>query len=89
MKAKDLFSFSSSERRVGLCLGIGFIFICVFNFSLGGLDCLLYLAVILHPHHLEETLKVDILLDNVATLHAWTSDVKQGLAMPCLTVVFK
>ena len=50
------------------------------NSSLSGLDHRLYLGVISDPHHLQETLKVGILLDNVATLHTWTSEVKQGLA---------
>ena len=50
------------------------------NSSLSGLDHRLYLGVISDPHHLQKTLKVGILLDNVATLHTWTSEVKQGLA---------
>ena len=52
----------------------------LFNSSLSGLDHRLYLGVISDSHHLQKTLKVDILLDNVATLHAWISEVKQGLA---------
>ena len=50
------------------------------NSSLSGFDHRLYLGVICDPHHLQKTLKVDILLNNVATLHAWTSNVEQGLA---------
>ena len=48
----------------------------IMQISLSGLDHLLYLGLVRHSHHLQETFKVDILLDNVATLHAWTSDVK-------------
>ena len=55
-------------------------FYILLNSSLSGLDHRLYLAVLRDPHHLQKALKVDILLDNVATLHAWTSEVKQGLA---------
>ena len=74
MKAKD-FSPGLQFRELRWT-GIGI----SFSSSLSGLDHLLYLGVIRHPHHLEETFKVDILLDNVATLHAWISEVKLGLA---------